>query len=187
LLTAITANTGKPLSKWELGAAFQKLSNFGLSPEKITARTGYGERFIREALELADAPDEIKQLLSSQAVTPSLALSQLRSNATKAVQIQTLQKAAVEAKASGKKGPAKRAKKPIMASKVAPPVHKAPAHAPALCAEVMAVLVELMQDVAISELNDDSVTRVQVDKVLLLKLASFAVTDSDLAAVSNVK
>ena len=31
LLTAITANTGKPLSKWELGGAFQKLYNLGLS------------------------------------------------------------------------------------------------------------------------------------------------------------
>ena len=56
-------------------------------------------------------------------------------------------------------------------------------HAPksqaALCPEVMAALVELMSDVALSDLNDDKLTRVSVDKELLLKLASFMVTEEE--------
>jgi ParB-like chromosome segregation protein Spo0J len=114
LLIAITANTGKPLSKWELGGAFQRLYNHGWSHEKIATKTGYKETFIVESMELADAPDEVKQLLSSQAVTPALALSELRTNGAAAVT--TLQAIATEHKATGKQGPAKRAK-----SKTLPP------------------------------------------------------------------
>jgi hypothetical protein len=109
LLTAITANTGKSLSKWELGGAFQRLFNFGLSPEKIMGRTGYTERFIREAMELADAPEEIKHLLSEQAVTPSLALATLRTNGSEATAIL---KARVEAAKSSGQKTAKRDKAP---------------------------------------------------------------------------
>jgi ParB/RepB/Spo0J family partition protein len=198
LLTAITANTGKPLSKWELGGAFQRLYNHGWSEEKIATRTGYADRFIREAMELADAPDEIKQLLSSQAVTPSLALAELRANGAAAVE--TLKAAANAAQSSGQKT-AKRAKaktlppaKPRKADEPAPEVQTAPVpaaqpvngkakHAPksqaALCPEVMKALVDLMSDVALNELNNDKVKRVSVDKELLLKLASFMVTEEE--------
>ena len=186
LLIAITANTGKPLSKWELGNAFQRLYRFGWDEPKIATKTGYVERFIREAMELADAPDEIKQLLSSQAVTPSLALAELRANGAAAVE--TLKAAANAAQSSGKKGPAKRAKsktlppaKPRTENEPAPAARTKPApkSQAALCPEVMAALVELMSDVALSDLNDDKLTRVSVDKELLLKLASFMVTEEE--------
>jgi ParB-like chromosome segregation protein Spo0J len=112
LLTAITANTGKPLYKWELGGAFQRLFDFGLSPEKIAGRTGHTERFIREAIELADAPDEVKELLSEQAVTPSLALSTLRADPANAAA--TLKARVEVAKTNGHKT-AKRDKSPAPA------------------------------------------------------------------------
>jgi ParB-like chromosome segregation protein Spo0J len=191
LLIAITANTGKPLSKWELGGAFQRLYNHGWSHEKIATKTGYKETFIVESMELADAPDEVKQLLSSQAVTPALALSELRTNGAAAVT--TLQAIATEHKATGKQGPAKRAKsktlppaKPRTENEPAPAAPTAngkakqtPKSQAALCPEVMAALVELMSDVALSDLNDDKLTRVSVDKELLLKLASFMVTEEE--------
>jgi ParB-like chromosome segregation protein Spo0J len=64
-------------------------------------------------------------------------------------------------------------------------------HAPkaqaALCPEVMAVLIELVSDVALSDLNDDKVKRVLVDKELLLKLASFIVTtEAEVNAANGV-
>ena len=191
LLIAITANTGKPLSKWEIGGAFQRLYNHGWSHEKIATKTGYKETFIVESMELADAPDEVKQLLSSQAVTPALALSELRTNGAAAVT--TLQAIATEHKATGKQGPAKRAKsktlppaKPRTENEPAPAAPTATGkakHAPksqaALCPEVMAALVDLMSDVALADLNDESLKRVSVDKELLLKLASFMVTEEE--------
>jgi ParB-like chromosome segregation protein Spo0J len=191
LLIAITANTGKPLSKWELGGAFQRLYNHGWSHEKIATKTGYKETFIVESMELADAPDEVKQLLSSQAVTPALALSELRTNGAAAVT--TLQAIATEHKATGKQGPAKRAKsktlppaKPRTENEPAPAAPAATGkakHAPksqaALCPEVMDALVDLMSDVALADLNDEKLLRVSVDKELLLKLASFMVTEDE--------
>ncbi len=184
LVTAITANTGKSLSKWELGGAFQRLFNFNLSVEKIISRTGYTERFIREAMELADAPEEIKHLLSSQAVTPSLALSELRANGAAAVE--NLKAAATAAQASGKKGPAKRAKAPVNASKSSPSPSQASGKTSSYVlpqSAVVKAILSLLEDVPAEDLNctdKDAQAVVKVSK--LLKLASFAVTDADLKA-----
>jgi len=108
LVLSLTANTGKPLSKWEAGAAFQRLHNFGWEPQVIAEKLGFSLRYITEAMELTDAPESIKQLLSERAVTPALALDHIRKSGTGAVL--TLRARADEAKAGGKKT-AKRAKK----------------------------------------------------------------------------
>lgn len=160
LITSITANTGKPLSKWELGTAFQRLYKFGWSEEQIAAKTGYRPTFIAEAMELADAPIEVKQLLSTRAVTPSLALDELRANGAAAVQ--SLQIIASTRKASGKRGPAAR------------PIAKAPAPLPA--PTLLAVIRELVDDVSLSDLTDTSKDQITVKRELLLKLASYAMT-----------
>jgi ParB-like chromosome segregation protein Spo0J len=180
LLLSITANTGKPLSKWELGSAFQRLYNFGWSEEKIATKTGYGERFIREAMELADAPDEIKHLLSSQAVTPSLALAELRANGAAAVE--TLKAAAVAAQSSGQKT-AKRAKAPVKSAKPQPaPAPAVKPSAPSLPIGVKLAIMALLEDVPAEDLNDiKGVAVVKVAK--LLKLASLIVTEEDLKTV----
>jgi hypothetical protein len=118
-----------------------------------------------------------------------LALAELRANGAAAVE--TLKAAANAAQSSGKKGPAKRAKskslppaKPRTENEPAPAAATGKAkHAPkaqvALCPEVMAALVDLMSDVALADLNDESLKRVSVDKELLLKLASFMVTEEE--------
>jgi ParB/RepB/Spo0J family partition protein len=165
LLKSITANTGKPLSKWELGTAFQRLRNFGWSDEQIATKTGYRATFIVDAMALADAPVEVKQMLSSQAVTPSLALEHLRVNGSAAVQ--SLQAIASERKARGKRGPAGR---PVIKAQPAPP-------SPA----ILAVVQELLEDVAVTDLSDGSKDRVTVNRLLLLKLASFAVNETPVA------
>jgi ParB/RepB/Spo0J family partition protein len=173
LLTAITANTGKPLSKWELGTAFQRLYNFGWSEEQIATKTGYGERFIREAMELSDAPDEIKQMLSSQAVTPSLALAELRANGAAAVN--TLRAAAKSAQSNGQKT-AKRAKSQ-------PPALKAKAPVPNVVpANVVKAILALFEDVPADDLNLEENEWISVNRIKLLKLLSFAVTEDDLKA-----
>ena len=184
LLKAITANTGKPLSKWELGGAFQRLYNYGWDEPRIAVKTGYTERFVREAMELADAPEEIKHLLSSQAVTPSLALSELRTNGAAAVE--NLKAAATAAQASGKKGPAKRAKAPVKASQSSPSPSQASGKTSSYVlpqSAVVKAILSLLEDVPAEDLNctdKDAQAVVKVSK--LLKLASFAVTDADLKA-----
>ena len=188
LLLSITANTGKPLSKWELGTAFVRLYNFGWSEDKIATKTGYHRSFIVQAIELADAPEEIKQLLSSAAVTPSLALAELRANGAAAVE--TLKAAANAVQASGKKGPAKRGKAPSKAPAKAQTVTPAPAQAPVKSSTpdipigIRMAIMSLMEDVSAEDLNSQDKNAEAVVKVSkLLKLASFAITEADLEAV----
>lgn len=100
LKMAITANTGKPLSKWEIGSAFQRLKNFGWSDEEIAKKTGYSLRFISESMELSDAPEEVKSLLSQRAITPSLALDHVRKSGSGS--IITLRSAVVAAQSKRK-------------------------------------------------------------------------------------
>ena len=78
LITSLTANMGKPLSKWEIGIAFQRFTGWGWDVGRIARRMGYTERYVKESIELSDAPEDVKQLLSQQAVTPSLALQHIR-------------------------------------------------------------------------------------------------------------
>lgn len=111
LLVALTANTGKPLSKWEIGSSFKRLIGMGWDAARIAQRLGYREAFVNQSLELSDAPEDVKHLLSEQAVTPSLAIQHLRESGTGAGA--TLREAASKAKAGkkGKKAIAKRQKK----------------------------------------------------------------------------
>lgn len=108
LILALTANTGKPLSKWEVGKAYIRLIGFGWSEETIASRMGQSPRYIKEAIELSDASEEVKQLLSEAAVTPSLAIQHIRKSGSGASI--TLKAAVEEAKSAGSKGPAKRKK-----------------------------------------------------------------------------
>ena len=135
LLLAITANTGKPLSKWELGEAFRRLLRFGWSESDVSTKTGYTGRFVAEAVELADAPEEIKHLLSEQAVTPSLALATLRTNGSEATAI--LKQRVEVAKTNGHKT-AKRDKSPAPAKEKAKDVSSLVLYA----AEALAVAVD---------------------------------------------
>ena len=107
LVLALTANTGKPLSQWESGTAFKRLANFGWSSARIAKEIGYSERFVKECIELTDAPEEVKHLLSEGAVTPSLVryhMNRRGSNLTLSIREEV-----TKAKAKGKKV-AKRAK-----------------------------------------------------------------------------
>jgi ParB/RepB/Spo0J family partition protein len=170
LLTSITANTGKPLSKWELGGAFQRLFRFGWSEETIAKKSGYEERFVREAMELADAPEEVKQLLSSQAVTPALALSELRTNGAAAVE--TLKAAAVAAQNNGHKT-AKRSKAQSKAP-AQPKLQPKPVQTPSLTK----TLLSLFEDVSAEDLNCEENEWLSVKRTKLLELASFCAPEA---------
>ncbi len=171
LLTSITANTGKPLSKWELGGAFQRLFRFGFSEEKIATKSGYEERFVREAMELADAPEEVKQMLSAQAVTPALALSHLRTNGAAAVE--TLKAEAVAAQSNGHKT-AKRTKAPSKAPAQPAKTQTKPTPAPSLTK----TLLSLLEDVPAEDLNCEDNEWISVKRSKLLELASFCAPET---------
>ena len=86
LILAITANTGKQFSRLELGSAFQRLIRFGWTEEKIAERSGYPVRVVREAMELADAPEAVKEMVSQGEVTPAAAVTHVRKQGAFAVE-----------------------------------------------------------------------------------------------------
>jgi len=153
LVIALTANTGKPLSKWESGNGFQRLIGYGWDVAKIASRLGFTERFVQEALELADAPQEVKQLLSTAAVTPALALQAMRQNGAQAVE--TLKAAAAQAAGEGKKTATRALTSAVPNPKV--------------MLSVIARVVESVQD----DLFDDEYKFIEVDKAAMRRLAAF--------------
>lgn len=148
LVIALTANTGKPLSQWEIGTAFKRLANFGWSSDKIASELGYSERFVKEAIEITDAPEEVKHLLSEGAATPSLVRYHMRKAGGNLVM--TIQDEVTRAKAKGKKT-AKR-KKATTESK--------------LSSIVRVILKEFTEE----QLNDAEYKFIEVPRTKLLKL-----------------
>lgn len=99
-LLSLTANQGKPLGKWEAGTAYKQLEGWGWTHEQIAERVGQTERYIREAIELSNVPQDVKVLLSSGNITTRLALKTVREEGDTAAK--TLTKAVESAKAEGK-------------------------------------------------------------------------------------
>jgi ParB family chromosome partitioning protein len=153
LVISLTANTGKPLSKWESGSAFARLINFGWDAAKIASRLGFSERFVNEAMELSDAPEEVKELLSERAVTPSLALDHIRKSGTGATM--TLRAEVEKAKSTGKTI-AKRLKRP-----------------PQKGEKLVKLVKSLLSGVETNTLEDDEFKFVEVDRKALLAIRNF--------------
>lgn len=109
LVIALTANTGKPLSLIECGGAYRRLVGYGWTVDEVAKNVGATKAYVNTALELFDAPREVKEMVSNGTVTPSLAKQVVREKGDKAAA--TLREKVTKAKASGKKT-AKREKKP---------------------------------------------------------------------------
>ena len=147
LLDAIHANTGKVLTKWEHGEAFRRFIRWGWTIEEVAQKTSFSERYVRESVELADAPDELKVLMSEQTITPGLALAAVRTYGSEA--FQAVQPQIEEAKKAGTI--AKRYKTKAV--------------------NIKKLMVGLLKDVTREELNDERFERVQVDRKKLMAIA----------------
>lgn len=98
LLMSLQENTQKPPSKWEVGRAYQRLLDDGMTTADIATAMGQSKRYVEEALELEAAPPEIKKLLSEMAVTPAHALGTIKKHGGNAKYVlETQVKAAKEA------------------------------------------------------------------------------------------
>lgn len=100
-IIALQSNTGKALSLWELGGSYKKLLGWGWTHHQIGAKLGVTVTHITNAVDLAEASIEVKQLLSARAVSPQLALQEVRKSGDGAAKV--LKAKAQVAKANGKK------------------------------------------------------------------------------------
>ena len=115
IMIALTTNTGKNLSDWEAGAAFLRLTRMGWAEQKIASSMGITPAKVSKCIELSDASDEVKQLLSERAISPALAITTIRKKGTKAATRELMEKASKQ-KSEGKKGPVKKEKAPPASS-----------------------------------------------------------------------
>lgn len=84
LAMALTGNTGKPLSKMEEGAAYKRLSAYGWTNEMISKKLAKPLRYVGEAIELCEAPAEVRQMVSDGTVSPAAAVSAVRESGSRA-------------------------------------------------------------------------------------------------------
>lgn len=100
-IIALQSNTGKALSLWELGTSYKKLLGWGWTPGQIAIKLGVSSQHINNAVDLADASMEVRQLLSTRAVSPQLALQEIRKSGDGAAKV--LKAKVKVAKEAGKK------------------------------------------------------------------------------------
>jgi ParB family transcriptional regulator, chromosome partitioning protein len=99
LVLAMTANEGLPLNQLEVGKTYQRLVAYGWTPEKIAAQAGKTDRYVRDALSLAEAPDAVRALVASGAVTKARAIKEVKEHGETATE--TLLEAVKESKTYG--------------------------------------------------------------------------------------
>jgi hypothetical protein len=110
-MISMETNTGKSLSTWEAGTGFKRLVGFGWTVDEIAARFGSTVGYVNKAIELSDAPEEVKQQLSEQAITPAFAIKAVRkARGDSAKAVAEVKEAVAKNKAAGNKTPVKAAK-----------------------------------------------------------------------------
>lgn len=111
LAASLRANGGLPPTPLEFGRAAERLTNFGWSASKIAEfvpphlATGRNrETFVRNALELQQAPvavkEQVREGVDGVEISPALAIHEIRRSKSEAPE--RIREAAAEAKAKGK-------------------------------------------------------------------------------------
>ena len=105
LVLALSANTGKPLSLLEAGAAYKRLERLQWSRDEIASKLGTTRAKVNTAIEIFEAPIEVKQMVQNGSVTPALAKKAVREKGDKAAAdlIQKVEKAKAAGKTTAKR------------------------------------------------------------------------------------
>jgi len=113
LAKSLIANGGLPPTLLEFGRAAERLQAFGWSVERIASLTpphlglngAKAKRYVKEAVELQQAPIAVKKAVSEGKASPALALAVTRKNRMMAAEIveERVQKAHAEGKTEAKR------------------------------------------------------------------------------------
>jgi len=99
-IQALEANTGKHITQWEVGSPYAKFRKWGWSDDRIATQFQKSARYVRDAIELSEAPSDIKQALDNEEITVAVALKNLRNKGNQASA--SVAAAVASAKAQGK-------------------------------------------------------------------------------------
>ena len=95
----VTSNNGAPLKPFEVALVCKRLVNYGMAEETIANRLGYTLTHVQSLLLLMSAPASIRDMVSSEKISASLAIETLRKEGPKAAE--ALLAASAHAESSG--------------------------------------------------------------------------------------
>ena len=78
VLTLLTSNSGKPLTRMEKAKVYKRLLNFGWSMKEIANRSGVDISTVSSTLEINIIPEAAKELIRDGKVSASLALEAVK-------------------------------------------------------------------------------------------------------------
>lgn len=87
LLLAMTENNVKQFSPVEFGVGCRRFKAWGWEIDSIARELGVTSRQVRESIELAESPEEVKTMVKEGKVSEAVAIQQVRKSGTAAVKI----------------------------------------------------------------------------------------------------
>ena len=150
LASSLTGNSGQSLTQWEIGVGCNRLIvGFGWTPAMVAAHICKPIRYVNEAIALADASPEVKQMISAGEVSAPRALQEIKKHgkekaaailfeaveASKEEEPETVSEPEITSAdlKLAKKKPAKKKAKPLARTKAASPSDKLLQQARDLC------------------------------------------------------
>lgn len=82
----VRANSGKPLSPYEVGVVCKRMVNFGYDEPEIATKLGYTPQYVRDLLMLMATPDEYRKLVRDGVVSAGLAIDMLAQHGARALE-----------------------------------------------------------------------------------------------------
>lgn len=142
----VTANSGKPLSPFEVATVCKRLQGYGYDAKTIAQKLGYTKEHINNLFDLLAAPKAVRDMVTDGKVSATLAVQTVRKHGKDAAKV--LKEGAVEAAAKGKtKVTGKHVKK--VTGKAAVPAKKASKKAePATTQQPQANALDLIKRMA---------------------------------------
>jgi ParB-like chromosome segregation protein Spo0J len=112
LLTMLVRNSGKPLDPIEKAEVCKRLHLYGWGTDKIAAKSGLTEPYVKDLLSLTAAPEPVQALVRNGKVSASTALDSVRKDGPSGA-VEVLSAAVGAAEASGKKKATRRDVEPV--------------------------------------------------------------------------
>lgn len=96
----VTANSGKPLSPFEVATVCKRLQGYGYDAKTIAQKLGYTREHINNLFDLLAAPKAVRDMVTEGKVSATLAVQTVRKHGKDAAKV--LKEGAAEAAAKGK-------------------------------------------------------------------------------------
>lgn len=96
----VTANSGKPLSPFEVATVCKRLQGYGYDAKTIAQKLGYTREYINNLFDLLAAPKAVRDMVTEGKVSATLAVQTVRKHGKDAAKV--LKEGAAEAAAKGK-------------------------------------------------------------------------------------